>query len=762
MDKFRNVVSLVLNRCKAAAGSLKKAVSRVPVMCAGARDKISSVFMAWPVSMRVTVPCSVVLMIVGAMLLAMHLHRDLPTDVTFNFGAGTEAETQSSELYAVETEQITEAVTETEPVTEIEPATELQTETETETEDNTLELLSALPTYTSVTIVTESMEKDLTIYFEDKNGDNIKGINFKVKLIDSDQLASLQGYIDAISDSDVSGYVPPEGYESVELSLEQLQSLKKQESISAYASALAAVGGDTLTDDNADGTIYVEDIEAGDYILCYVPVMEYDASQYSVNATVKDEVEYVAVTTIKKKVVTSDEAGDQESTATHTETKVETVAEDTVEEVESSEKVEETVVEAEVVEDLLNASVSEEMNTASSLCELTEEQEDDLGETELPATVSVTVTSTLSISKEIRLYASEYANSVNIQWASENVTEPELYASDDLSFLTIEQTEDGYLITIADPSEVTDDVEGTLTLEGMDALDNTISVTCDVIITGSYSLLTDADGNQLYSKDSSENLDSVTIGDYVPGTKYYTLAESITYYGWQTIDGETYYYDGDGNPVTGKQTINGVTYYFDTNGVLISSGFGIDVSKWQGTIDWEQASTAVSFAIIRCGFRGTSGKLAEDPMYSTNISEAKKYGVSVGIYFYSLATTEAQAIEEASLAVSLAKEAGGLDLPIFIDMEDSTQQALTTEQRDKIMLAFCKTVVNSGYEAGIYSNKYWLTNLLTPSKYSDYMIWCAQYNTECTYTGRYEIWQYSSKGTIPGIKGNVDLNWGYF
>ena len=711
--------------------------------CRGKGKQIAELVKAWPIVTKAAVPCSVLLMLAGSMLLAAVLHQDLSVTVE------PDTETETSELWATELEMETET------------GREAETETEMDTEDS-LEVLAQLPQYTSVTMVTESMEQDLTIYLEDEDGANLEGINFEVKLIETEQLAQLQEYIDAIADSDVTEYVPPTGYEELELSEEELQLLKKQDAISAYAEALAAVSGEVLTDDDADGMIYADGLDGGDYVLCFVPILQYDATEYALDVTVKDEIEYVAVTTITKKVVSEDTAGDQKSTTTHTNTTVETVAEDTVEEVVSSEEVEETSSEVDTSTEIILASVSEELNTTSVLCELTEDSVSEEGGTEVPSSVQVTLTSTLSISKSILLYANKYANSATVLFASENVTELQITASDELSCLKITETDGGYLVTVSSPSNVTDDQTGTLALAGLDALGNPISVTCEVTVVGADTLLTDSEGNQLYTMDSSGELSSVKVGEYNPATTYYTLAETITYYGWQTIDGETYYFDGTGAAVTGTQTINGVTYHFGTDGALITAGFGIDVSKWQGTIDWEQASQAISFAIIRCGFRGTSGKLAEDSMYSRNITQAKKYGVKVGLYFYSTAQTEAEAVEEASLAVSLAKEAGTLDLPIFIDMEDSTQESLTTAQRDKIVLAFCKTVENSGYQAGVYANKNWLTTLLTPSKYSGYTIWCAQYNTTCTYTGRYEIWQYSSKGTIPGIDEYVDLNWGYF
>ncbi len=684
---------------------------------------------AWPLATKVAVPLSVIFMLAGATLMAMLLHEDLA--VTAEADTETEA---ASELY----------------MTEI--------ETETETETGGLEVIAALPEYTSVSMIAESIEKDLTVYLEDENNENITGVAFRVKLITEEQLSELQELVDAIADTDVTEYEPPVGYEEMTLTEEELQALKKQEAISAYAAALAAVDGEVLTDDDEDGIIYADDLTAGDYVLMFVPILQYDASEYAMDVTVKDKVEYTAVTTIQKKVVTYDASEDPQAT---TNTQVEEVEEDTVSEVASSSVTSQVSYSTAVTMDLgIAASVSDEVNSTTNSCELT-----DTGGSYDTGSTSV-VSSTLTLSKTLTLYANAQACSATVVYTASNVTELQMTASSEISsYLTITSGSGGYTVKITEPTSVAEDLSGTLTLSGEDASGNAIQVTCAVTIIGADTLLTDADGNQLYYQDSSGNMLRATVGTYTSSTKYCYIVSGgeTTYYGWQTIDGKTYYYDETGTAVTGKQTISGVTYYFASDGSLITEGFGIDVSKWQGTIDWSQASTAVSFAIIRCGLRYSSSRtLAEDPMYLTNITQAKKYGVNVGIYFYSTALTEAQAVEEASLAISLADQAGGLDLPIFIDMEDSVQTSLTTAQRDAIVQAFCKTVINSGYSAGVYANKNWLTNYLTPSKYSDYMIWCAQYNTSCTYSGRYEIWQYSQSGTIPGISGSVDLNHGYF
>ena len=229
------------------------------------------------------------------------------------------------------------------------------------------------------------------------------------------------------------------------------------------------------------------------------------------------------------------------------------------------------------------------------------------------------------------------------------------------------------------------------------------------------------------------------------------------------INGITYYYDANGNRVTGEQVIGGVKYHFASDGALQmnGSGYGIDVSKWQGNINWSQVKSVASFAIIRCAFRGASGSLQIDPMFLTNMSGAKSNGLATGVYVYSTALNEVEAVEEASLAVALVRQAGGVSLPIYIDMEDTArgQSRLSNDQRTSIINAFCATVAASGYPTGVYASKNWLTSYInTGALPGNYSIWVAQYNTSCSYAGRKNMWQYTSKGSVPGISGNVDMN----
>ena len=187
---------------------------------------------------------------------------------------------------------------------------------------------------------------------------------------------------------------------------------------------------------------------------------------------------------------------------------------------------------------------------------------------------------------------------------------------------------------------------------------------------------------------------------------------------------------------------------------------GVDVSSWQGNnIDWNKVSGTASFAIVRAGYRGTSGRVAEDNTAVKNIKGAKSAGLDVGVYFYSMATNIFQAMEEANLACDVVDKAGGgLTLPIYFDMEDSTQSSLSKADKTAIANAFIDTVHNRGYNAGIYSYMYWLRDYMDTSSLRSDSTWVAQYYSQCTYPNKYDIWQYTSTGSVPGIDGNVDMN----
>ena len=315
--------------------------------------------------------------------------------------------------------------------------------------------------------------------------------------------------------------------------------------------------------------------------------------------------------------------------------------------------------------------------------------------------------------------------------------------------------------------------EITVTAGGSDVQNGTITYTVsigNVTATGSQAMvnvvssqaLHDAEGNALYKDDKGT---PATMADYKSGAKFYSKKETTTYYGWQSLNGKSYYYDKNGNPVSGEQVIHGVKYNFGSDGQLMISGTGIDVSRHQGNIDWAAASSAISFAIVRVGYRSIgTGALNIDAKGVQNIQGAKAHGITTGAYFYSTAQSEAQAVEEASLAIQQVQAAGGVSMPIFFDWEgNSRTNAVDANTAAAIINAFCTTVRNSGYRAGLYSDKNHLTHKINMGNVSGgTVIWCAQYNTKCTYSGHYDMWQYTSKGSVPGINGNVDMNQSFF
>lgn len=194
--------------------------------------------------------------------------------------------------------------------------------------------------------------------------------------------------------------------------------------------------------------------------------------------------------------------------------------------------------------------------------------------------------------------------------------------------------------------------------------------------------------------------------------------------------------------------------------------FGIDVSKWNKDIDWEKAKAAgVEFAIIRCGYRGSStGTLVEDPYFYRNIEGAKAAGVKVGLYFFTQATNAVEAVEEASMVLCL-NDGRPLDYPIFIDTEgaggNGRADGLDTVTRTEVVEAFCETIEGAGYRAGIYASRNWYYNRLDMTRLDSNVIWLAEYREYPKYEGKYEMWQYTSSGSIDGIEGRVDFNISY-
>lgn len=227
-------------------------------------------------------------------------------------------------------------------------------------------------------------------------------------------------------------------------------------------------------------------------------------------------------------------------------------------------------------------------------------------------------------------------------------------------------------------------------------------------------------------------------------------------------DGEKTYTDSSMSNAK-ESSIDDALNLYETSGTSV----GIDVSKYQKDINWSQVkNSGVEFAIIRCGYRGYgSGEILMDPYFEQNITGALKNGIKVGIYFYSAAINENEAKEEARWVVNVIKKYK-ITYPVAYDYESfglGRLEGLSVKQNTDNAIAFLKYIKSAGYTPMMYAsrNAYyqrWETQRITGCKF-----WLAHYNVEKSdYTGTYHMWQYTSKGTVPGINGYVDMDIAYF
>ena len=187
--------------------------------------------------------------------------------------------------------------------------------------------------------------------------------------------------------------------------------------------------------------------------------------------------------------------------------------------------------------------------------------------------------------------------------------------------------------------------------------------------------------------------------------------------------------------------------------------YGIDVSVYQGNIDWATASKYIDFAIIRCGWAAdyTSN---DDTKWQQNVQACESYGIPYGVYLFSYAENLQEAESEADHVIRLLK-GHTPSLPVYLDLEDNnTVGRLSAAQIWEQTKAFCTKIKNAGYEAGVYASKSWWSNHLYLSDYNQYSKWTAIYSgTYAENADASDIWQYSSSGRVPGISGNVDINY---
>lgn len=185
---------------------------------------------------------------------------------------------------------------------------------------------------------------------------------------------------------------------------------------------------------------------------------------------------------------------------------------------------------------------------------------------------------------------------------------------------------------------------------------------------------------------------------------------------------------------------------------------GIDVSEFQGKIDWEKVkNSGVEFAILRCGY-GMDFSNQDDVEYERNANECERLGIPYGVYLMSYANTVEKARSEAKHVLRLI-EGRKISLGVWHDIEDNgTSGAINKETLTNIINTFCNTIKNAGYKVGVYANLNWLENKIEKTIKDNYDIWVAQYYSKCEYEGKYIMWQHTSSGKVNGISTNVDMN----
>ena len=191
---------------------------------------------------------------------------------------------------------------------------------------------------------------------------------------------------------------------------------------------------------------------------------------------------------------------------------------------------------------------------------------------------------------------------------------------------------------------------------------------------------------------------------------------------------------------------------------------GIDVSKYQGIIDWQKVKeSGIEFVIVRIGYRGygQEGKIKDDDYGIRNIQGALAAGLKVGVYFFSQALTPEEAVEEAEFVLQRIR-GYNITMPVVFDWEYISEEARTADMDPRTLtdcyLAFSEKIAEAGYTPMAYFNTYQSRNLMYLTELEEYPFWLALYSDRMTFPYKVEMWQYSDNGRVPGIDGAVDLN----
>ncbi len=194
--------------------------------------------------------------------------------------------------------------------------------------------------------------------------------------------------------------------------------------------------------------------------------------------------------------------------------------------------------------------------------------------------------------------------------------------------------------------------------------------------------------------------------------------------------------------------------------------YGVDVSEKDGEIDWKKVyDSGIRFAMIRAGFRGAiTGDIILDEKFQDNATAAIRAGLNVGAYFFSQAVNEKEAVEEASALIECCKERN-INYPVTIRIDQAgglgRADSIDSELRTQVAEAFLKTVKNAGYDPCVYASSNWLMTNLDSKKLSKYTVWMSQLNKQPTDELVFDMWQYTTKGKVPGIQKEVSISRSY-
>lgn len=215
----------------------------------------------------------------------------------------------------------------------------------------------------------------------------------------------------------------------------------------------------------------------------------------------------------------------------------------------------------------------------------------------------------------------------------------------------------------------------------------------------------------------------------------------------------------------GFEIIDNYMTYTDVSGNKISH-LGADMSYHQDKVDWDKIKNGpLEFVMLRCGYRGyTEGGLVVDEKFKSYAKACNERGINLGVYFFTQAITEEEAIEEADFVIDLLKDYKiqypvALDTELVNDDDARTNKAdLSKDDLSKICIAFCERIREAGYYPIIYASENWMRRRLNLEMLTDYDFWAAQYLEENDFLYDFTIWQYTEKGKIPGVSTEVDLN----